>query len=91
VVDGTIDAGLLWGPIAGYYIHRDHLPLRMVLLKNEPGMPRMAYHIAMGVRINEPEWRRRINGEIQKQHEQITAILHEYGVPLLDEQGNPLP
>jgi quinoprotein dehydrogenase-associated probable ABC transporter substrate-binding protein len=91
VVDGTIDAGLLWGPIAGYYIHRDHLPLRMVLLKNEPGMPRMAYHIAMGVRINEPEWRRRINGEIQKQHEQITAILHDYGVPLLDEQGNALP
>jgi ABC-type amino acid transport substrate-binding protein len=88
VADGVIDAGLLWGPIAGYYIQHDQLPLKMVLLKAEPGMPRMAYHIAMGVRANEPEWRRRINAEIQKQQPRITTILRDYGVPLLDEQGN---
>jgi quinoprotein dehydrogenase-associated probable ABC transporter substrate-binding protein len=88
VADGAIDAGLLWGPIAGYYIRHDQLPLKMVLLKAEPGMPRMAYHIAMGVRANEPEWRRRINAEIQRQQARITAILRDFGVPLLDEQGN---
>jgi quinoprotein dehydrogenase-associated probable ABC transporter substrate-binding protein len=90
VESGTIDAGLLWGPIAGYYIHRDHLPLSMTLLKSEPGAPRMAYHVAMGVRANEPDWRRRLNAAIHRHEPEITGILRDYGVPLLDEKGNPL-
>lgn len=88
VVDGTIDAGFLWGPIAGYYRKRDALPLTLVPLKSEPGAARMAYHIAMGVRGNEPEWRRRVNTAIVKRQAEITVILRDYGVPLLDEQGN---
>ena len=87
VVDGTIDVGFLWGPIAGYWRKHDALPLTLVPLKSEPGAARMAYHIAMGVRANEPEWRRRINAAILKRQSEITAILRDYGVPLLDEQG----
>jgi quinoprotein dehydrogenase-associated probable ABC transporter substrate-binding protein len=87
VVDGTIDVGFLWGPIAGYYRKHDELPLTLVPLKDEPGAARMKYHIAMGVRANEPEWRRKINAVILKQQAQITAILRDYGVPLLNEQG----
>jgi quinoprotein dehydrogenase-associated probable ABC transporter substrate-binding protein len=87
VADGAIDVGFLWGPIAGYYRKHDELPLTLVPLKNEPGAARMEYHIAMGVRANEPEWRRRINAAILKRQPEITAILRDYGVPLLDEQG----
>ena len=87
VVDGTIDVGFLWGPIAGYYRKHDELPLTLVPLKDEPGAARMKYHIAMGVRGNEPEWRRRVNAVILKQQPEITAILRDYGVPLLNEQG----
>src|SRR5215469_4375854 len=87
VVDGTIDVGFLWGPIAGYYRKHDELPLTLVPLKDEPGAARMEYHIAMGVLANEPEWRRRINAAILKRRGEITAILHDYGVPLLNEQG----
>jgi quinoprotein dehydrogenase-associated probable ABC transporter substrate-binding protein len=87
VVDGTIDVGFLWGPIAGYYRKHDDLPLTLVPLKNEPGAPRMEYHIAMGVRANEPEWRRSVNAVILKNQADITAILRDYGVPLLNEQG----
>jgi quinoprotein dehydrogenase-associated probable ABC transporter substrate-binding protein len=83
-----IDVGLLWGPIAGYYIKRDKLPLRMAVLRNEPNEPRMDYRIAMGVRAGEPEWRRRVNAAIIKRQPEITGILKEYGVPLLDEQGH---
>ena len=90
-VDGAIDAAMLWGPIAGYYIHRDKLPLTLVRLKTEPDMPRMEYHIAMGLRANDMEWRRRINDAIHKRQAEITGILRDYGVPLLDELGNPLP
>ncbi len=88
VVAGTIDVGFLWGPIAGYYRKHDALPLTLVPLKSEPGAPRMAYHIAMGVRANEPEWRRGINAAILKRQAEITAILSDYGVPLLNEQGD---
>jgi quinoprotein dehydrogenase-associated probable ABC transporter substrate-binding protein len=87
VVDGTIDVGFLWGPIAAYYRKRDDLPLTLVPLKDESGAARMEYHIAMGVRANEPEWRRRINAVILKRQPEITAILRDYGVPLLNEQG----
>jgi len=87
VVDGTIDVGFLWGPIAAYYRKRDNLPLTLVPLRDEPGAARMEYHIAMGVRGNETEWRRRINAAILKRQPEITAILRDYGVPLLNEQG----
>jgi quinoprotein dehydrogenase-associated probable ABC transporter substrate-binding protein len=87
VIDGTIDVGFLWGPIAGYFRKQDDLPLTLVPLKDEPGAARMEYHIAMGVRANEAEWRRRINAAILKRQGDITAILRDYGVPLLNEQG----
>jgi quinoprotein dehydrogenase-associated probable ABC transporter substrate-binding protein len=88
LMNGVIDVGFLWGPIAGYYKKHDQLPLTLVPLKDEPGAARMKYHIAMGVRVNEPEWRRRINAVILKQQPQITATLRDYGVPLLNEQGD---
>jgi quinoprotein dehydrogenase-associated probable ABC transporter substrate-binding protein len=88
VVDGTIDVGFLWGPIAGYYRKHDALPLTLVPIKSEPGAARMEYHIAMGVRANEPEWRRRINAAILKRQADITVILRDYGVPLLDGRGD---
>jgi quinoprotein dehydrogenase-associated probable ABC transporter substrate-binding protein len=87
LMSGVIDIGFLWGPIAGYYKKHDRLPLRLVPLNDEPGAPRMKYHIAMGVRANEPEWRRRINAVILQQQAQITAVLRDFGVPLLNEQG----
>ena len=87
IQSGAVDIGLLWGPIAGYYAKEAKQPLAMVPVPNEEGAPRMDYHIAMGVRNNEPEWRRRINAAIAKRHAELTAILRDYGVPLLDEQG----
>ena len=87
VVDGTIDVGFLWGPIAGYYRKFNDLPLTLVPLKDEPDAARMEYHIAMGVRANEAEWRRRINAAILKRQPEITTTLRQYGVPLLNEQG----
>ena len=84
---GKIDVGLLWGPIAGYYRAHEKLPLTLVPLADEPGAAPMKYHIAMGVRPGEPEWRHRVNALIGKEQPQITAILRDYGVPLLNERG----
>lgn len=90
VADGVIDVALVWGPVAGYAIKHDHLPLHAAFIAPEPDAPRLDYRIAMGVRANEPEWRRRINQAIAHQQRQISQVLAEYGVPLLDEQGRPV-
>jgi quinoprotein dehydrogenase-associated probable ABC transporter substrate-binding protein len=91
IASGAVDAGMLWGPFAGYYIKHDKLPLAMAQLRDEPDMPRLAYHIAMGVRNNDPDWRRRLNRAITEHRDAIAAILRDYGVPLLDEQGKLMP
>jgi len=89
LTDGKIDVALVWGPVAGYAIKQDHLPLTARFIEPEPGAPRLDYRIAMGVRAGEPEWRRRINQAIGRHGPEITAILAEYGVPQLDAQGQP--
>ena len=90
LAEGRIDVGLLWGPIAGYYTSHDHLPLRLTFLAPDGAHVRLDYHIAMGVRPADVDFRRRLNQVIAKDQQQITAILRRYGVPLLDEQGRPL-
>ena len=86
-----IDVALVWGPPAGFAIAHEHLPLTAVFLEPEPNAPRLDYRIAMGVRANEPEWRRRINQAIGKHKAEIAAVLADYGVPLLDEPGQATP
>jgi len=90
IVDGKIDVGLIWGPIAGYHIKHDHLPLKAVFLASE-GDARLDFHVAMGVRANEPDWRRRVNQAIEHHQAEIVRVLDDYGVPLLDEQNRPIP
>lgn len=84
---GELDVALVWGPIAGYQLHVQHLPLAMRALPSTPGAARMDYRITMGVRANEPQWRRRINAAIRDRQAEITAVLREYGVPLLRPDG----
>lgn len=81
LTDGKIDVALVWGPMAGFAIAHDKMPLTAVFLEPEPDAPRLDYRIAMGVRANEPEWRRRINQAIGKHGPEIAAVLKDYGVP----------
>ena len=63
----------------------------MVPLKSEPGKTKMDYRITMGIRFQEPDWKLQINNLIRDKQGEIDAILHSYGVPLLDEQGELIP
>jgi quinoprotein dehydrogenase-associated probable ABC transporter substrate-binding protein len=85
VASGAIDAGVLWGPIAGYYGQRETPHLIVAPLLNEH--ERMDFRIAMGVRRSDQDWKRRLNRLIAENQPAIDQILEEYGVPLLDEQG----
>ena len=84
---GTIDVAVVWGPIAGYFVKRVHdVELVVVPLRSEPGV-KFDYAIAMGVRRGEAEWRATVDKLIADNQAAITAILREYGVPLLDAKG----
>src|SRR5262245_12909291 len=88
IVDGTIDAGVLWGPLAGYYAKQSKEPLTVVPLLKEPNGPRMIYRIGMGVRHSDQNWKRQLNQLIQSKQTVITDILLSYGVPLIDEDNH---
>lgn len=87
IAAGEVDVGMLWGPIAGYYGKQQKPPLTVVPLPSHPGEVRMDFRITMGVRFNEPEWKREINELIKRKLPEINAILADYGIPLLDDQG----
>ena len=64
------------------------MPITLVPLTGDPrtGL-RLDFRISMGLRANEPLWKHDVNRLIAELQPQITAILQDYGVPLLDEQG----
>jgi hypothetical protein len=87
---GTIDAGVLWGPMAGYYAKLADPPLQVTPLVKETSGPRLIYRIGMGVRPADQNWKRLLNRLIQENQPAINKILLDFGVPLLDENDRPL-
>ena len=90
LVNGKIDAAVVWGPIGGYFARRIASPELVVLpLKSEPGV-RMDFSVAMGVRQGENAWRSLIQQALDQNRDDISRILREYGVPMVDDKGEPL-
>jgi quinoprotein dehydrogenase-associated probable ABC transporter substrate-binding protein len=83
---GEIDAGILWGPMAGYYAKKENPPLLVVPLVRETVGPKLAYRMTMAVRPVDQEFKRILNKLIQENQAAINAILLSFGVPLLDEK-----
>ena len=87
---GAIDVGILWGPMAGFYAKQSDPPLRIVPLTKETSGPKLAYHIGMGVRPSDQNWKRLLNKFIQENQPAINKLLVSFGVPLLDEKDQPI-
>ena len=90
LMSGEIDAGVLWGPMAGYYAKQASPPLHVTPLVKETSGPRLAFRIGMGVRPADQNWKRQLNRLIQENQPAINKILLEFGVPLLDENDKPI-
>ena len=87
---GEIEAGILWGPMAGYSARQLGAAMTVVPLVKETSGPRLAHRIAMGVRHTDQEWKRLLNRKIQENQDAINRLLLSFGVPLLDENDRPL-
>jgi quinoprotein dehydrogenase-associated probable ABC transporter substrate-binding protein len=87
---GAIDAGILWGPMAGFFAKKSTPVLHVTPLVKETSGPRLVYRIGMGVRPADQNWKRQLNRLIQDNQPAINKILLDYGVPLLDENDQPI-
>jgi quinoprotein dehydrogenase-associated probable ABC transporter substrate-binding protein len=87
---GAIDAGILWGPMAGFYARRANPPFHVTPLVKETTGPRLVFRIGMGVRPADQNWKRLLNRLIQENQPAINKILLDFGVPLLDENDRPI-
>ena len=86
VAKDSIDVAIVWGPLAGYWVKRAPVALTMVALPDSDpvsGMP-FAFSMAMAVRHRDKELKARLDSVIDRRKSEITAILQEYSVPLLD-------
>ncbi|PWR04267.1 amino acid ABC transporter substrate-binding protein [Meridianimarinicoccus roseus] len=85
---GEIDAAILWGPLGGPLVKRDHPNLKVIPLVKETLPPKLHYRITMGVRQGEKVWQRQLNSLIRRNQDEINALLHDAGVPLVTDLGD---
>jgi quinoprotein dehydrogenase-associated probable ABC transporter substrate-binding protein len=90
VASGDVDAGVLWGPLAGYYAARANPPMHIALLLKDGGGPHLTYRITMGVRASDQNWKRELNRLIAENQPAINKLLLEFNIPLLDNSGKPM-
>lgn len=84
LVMGDIDAGVLWGPLAGYYSGKSRVSLVAMPLVKETNAPRLDYWIGMGVRSSDEELEHALDVVIHENRSEIKRILSDFGVPLLN-------
>ena len=88
---GEIAAGVLWGPIGGYFASRGGEKLTVVpMVKDAKTNAHLIFRITAGVRQGDDLWKRELNDIIRKRQADINRVLLEYGVPLLDEDDKPI-
>jgi quinoprotein dehydrogenase-associated probable ABC transporter substrate-binding protein len=86
VEHGDIDVAAAWGPLAGYAAKTSRVPLSITPIQGgEQFAPlRFQFEIAMGVRKGDHALRDQLNDFLAQNAAEITALLENYGVPLVE-------
>jgi len=85
VARDSIAVAVVWGPLAGYWVKREPVPLTMVALPDTDaasGM-RFAFDMAMAVRHRDKALKATLDSVIDRRRPEITAILEQYSVPMI--------
>jgi mxaJ protein len=85
LVAGEIDVAIVWGPLAGYFVKRQAVPLEIVPVSpqiDQPFLP-FIYDISMGVRRGDNQLKEELEEVMERRRTEIDGILQEYGVPRL--------
>ena len=86
VASGDVDVAVAWGPMAGYFAHREPVALEIRPVSPQIDLPFLpfVFDISMGVRRGNDGLRERLNAIIERRRGDIDRILAEFGVPRLD-------
>ncbi len=88
--DGKLDMAIVWGPIAGYLQHRNKPgSFELIPMRSADGI-RFDFPISMGVRFPDKARKQELEQWISAKSAEIQALLNEYKVPLVDQDGNLL-
>jgi quinoprotein dehydrogenase-associated probable ABC transporter substrate-binding protein len=88
VANGKVDAAIVWGPAAGYFVARQRVPLEVVPVPSGKTDLPFAFDIAMGVRKGDQELKAKLEQVLDRKQIEIQKILKEFGVPLMDRKAN---
>jgi len=87
VAAGRLDAAVIWGPQAGYFVQRSAVPLRLSAAPQPADVPApFEFAIAMGVRHGDTALKQELDAILERRRADIDAILAEYAVPRTDRQ-----
>ena len=90
LLEGRIDATIMWGPIAGHFVSRGKdTKIKMIPMRSEPGL-KLDFAISAGVRFGEGAWKNELEALLTRNASRIEKLLREYNVPLVSEGGAPL-
>ncbi len=86
VEKGEVDVAIVWGPLAGYFARRSHVPLRVDPVSPEIDLPYLpfVFDMAMGVRRRDTLFRAQLDGVLRRRQPDIDRLLADYGVPRVD-------
>jgi mxaJ protein len=84
VAGGQVDAAIVWGPAAGYFVKRQRVPLEMVPVPSGKGDLPFAFDISMGVKPGDDALLAQLEKVLATKHAEIVSLLKNYGVPLLE-------
>jgi quinoprotein dehydrogenase-associated probable ABC transporter substrate-binding protein len=82
VARGKIDAAIVWGPAAGYFVLHQKIPMAMVPIPSAKTDLPFSFDISMGVKRGDDALFDRVQNAMTRRQKEITAILKDYGVPL---------
>ena len=83
VIAGKLDAAEAWGPVAGYYLAKEHAPLEMVSLNLLDSEIPLEFEMSLGVRHSDKLLRQQLDAALVTSKDAIRAVLTDYGIPLV--------
>jgi mxaJ protein len=84
VAAGKVDAAIVWGPAAGYFVAQQSVRLEVVPVPSAKTDLPFVFDISMGVRPGDVALKTQLEKVMDRKRTEIQQILKDYGVPLID-------
>jgi quinoprotein dehydrogenase-associated probable ABC transporter substrate-binding protein len=89
VAAGRVDVAIVWGPVAGYFARKQRVPLELVPIPSGKGDLPFEFDISMGVKLKNESLRVQVQRVLDARQAEITSILRDYGVPIVERKAGP--